>query len=95
MELAGRIHHPPLHPSIFPVPMGCLGVSHSVLLQGYVKAAVKWKSWDIASKGLEIIFELCPVVLAPSFPILKGLGLFLQDSGDLWGSCETFMHRVM
>lgn len=48
--------------------MGCLGVSHLFLLQGCVKTAVKWKSWDIASKRLEIIFELCLVVLPPSLP---------------------------
>lgn len=46
VELAGCIHHPPLHPSISPVPMGCLGVSHLILLQGCVKTAVKWKSRD-------------------------------------------------
>lgn len=58
----------PSIPSISPMLMGCLGVSHLFLLQGCVKTAVKWKSWDIASKRLEIIFELCLVVLPPSLP---------------------------
>lgn len=67
-ELGGCIHHPALHPSISREPMGCLGVSHLILLQGCVKTAGKWKSWDIASKKLEIVFELCLAVLPLSLP---------------------------
>lgn len=64
---AGRIHplfpSPPFH---LPSALGLPWVSHLILLQGCVKTAVKWKPWDIASKRLEIIFELCLPSSLPS-----------------------------
>lgn len=83
---AGRIHplfpSPPFH---LPSALGLPWVSHLILLQGCVKTAVKWKPWDIASKRLEIIFELC---LPSSLPSWNGCVLSCRKQEMLGGAVK-------
>ena len=71
-ELRDCVPFPPLHPFLLPLMFaGCLGISCLTPLQGYVKIAVMWKSWDAASKRLEMRFtcgwwsSLQPSLLSP------------------------------